>query len=147
MNKQTFLKPLILITLLLTSCGESSDEWSPNAVLNRRDNRASGSLVRVNDNYVKDTNYDIDVAIRQAAPYKHVKKNKTTSINYFTYSLDVSGSIFPVGCTMTFYDDGYVEVSSKVRFIYSFDQEKAQSLYEQAFSFVNATNSETSFTE
>ena len=136
MNKQTFLKPLILITLLLTSCGESSDKWSPDAVLNRRDNRASGSLVRVNDNYVKDTNYDIDIAIRQAAPYQHVKKNKTASINYFTYSLDVSGSIFPVGCTMTFYDDGYVEVSSKVRFIYSFDQEKAKELYQTAVTFV-----------
>ena len=136
MNKQTFLKPLILITLLLTSCGESSDKWSPDAVLNRRDNRASDSLVRVNDNYVKDTNYDIDIAIRQAAPYQHVKKNKTASINYFTYSLDVSGSIFPVGCTMTFYDDGYVEVSSKVRFIYSFDQEKAKELYQTAVTFV-----------
>lgn len=148
MNKHTLFKPLILITLLLTSCGETSDKWSPDVVINRRDQREYRTFVKVEESQVQDEEFSIGRAISNAAPYKHVKKNKTTSSNSFVYSLDVSGYIFPVGCSMTFYDDGYVDVDSpKAHFIYSFDQEKAQSLYEQAFSFVNATNSETNVTE
>lgn len=137
MNKTTLLKPLILITLLLTSCGESPDKWSPDKVLNRRDQRETRSWVKIDDKQVQDQDYEIAQAINIAAPYKHVKKNKTASTNCFEYSLDVSGYIFPLSCTMTFYDDGYVEVkSSKAKYIYSFDETKALVLYASVVSFV-----------
>ena len=138
MNKQIFLKPLILITLLLTSCGESSDKWAPDVVVNRRDQRESRSWVKANNEQVQDTDYFIQAAIRKAAPYKHVNKNKTTSENTFEYSLDVSGYIFPRNCFMTFYDDGYVQVESgDIKFVYSFDAQKAKTLYQVAVTFVD----------
>ena len=138
MDKQTLLKPLILITLLLTSCGESSDKWAPDVVVNRRDQRESRSWVKANNEQVQDTDYFIQAAIRKAAPYKHVNKNKTTSENTFEYSLDVSGYIFPRNCFMTFYDDGYVQVESgDIKFVYSFDAQKAKTLYQVAVTFVD----------
>lgn len=139
MNKRNLLKPLILITLLLSSCGESSDKWAPDYVIyNRRDPRESRSYVKANNEQVQDIDNEIGAAIRNAAPYKAVKKNKTTSLNSFEYYMDVSGYIFPLGCSMVFYEDGYVEVdSSKAHFIYSFDAIKAQELYQAAVTYVN----------
>ena len=127
MNKRNLLKPLILITLLLSSCGESSDKWAPDYVIyNRRDPRESRSYVKANNEQVQDIDNEIGAAIRNAAPYKAVKKNKTTSLNSFEYYMDVSGYIFPLGCSMVFYEDGYVEVdSSKAHFIYSFPKSRA----------------------
>jgi len=147
MNKTTLLKPLILITLLLTSCGESPDKWSPDKVLNRRDQREYRSVIKVNDDEVLEENNKIEKAIRNAAPYSHVKKNKTASNNSFIYSLAVSGSIFPKKCWMTFYDDGYVSVESgDVNFIYSFDAQKAKELYMSVTTYVEEIKTTNSFT-
>ena len=76
---------------------------------------------------------EIASAIDEAFPYKHVEKNKTTSSNSFEYYFDITGYIFPKGCSFTFYDDGYVEVDSgDINFFYSFDAKKAQDLYKLA---------------
>ena len=136
MNKTTLLKPLMLLTLLLTSCGESPDKWSPDKALNRIHPAERRTYVRVNDLEAQDTDYAICSAIKQIT-YKNEKKNKTDSINWFTYSFDVNGYMFPRNCTMTFYSDGYVDVNSpKKHFYYSFDKTEAIALYTSAVSFV-----------
>ena len=140
MNKTTLLKPLIVITFLLTSCGESPDKWSPDKALNRIHPAERRTYVRVNDLETQDTDFAIGSAIKQIA-YKNEKKNKTDSINCFTYSFDVSGYMFPRNCTMTFYADGYVDVNSpKKHFYYSFDEAEALALYTSAVSFVTANH-------
>ena len=136
MNKSTLLKPLMLMTLLLTSCGESPDKWSPDKALNRIHPAERRTYVKVNNLEAQDTDYAICSAIKQIA-YKNEKKNKTDSINCFTYSFDVNGYMFPRNCTMTFYSDGYVDVNSPEKhFYYSFDEAEALALYAYAVSFV-----------
>ena len=132
------LSLIIISACSLSACGKSSNDWTPDKVLNKRDQRESRSYVTAGEKQVLDTDYNIERAIYNAAPYKHVKKNQTTSNNYFKYNLDVNGSIFPVYCEMTFYEDGYVEVNTKdVDFIYQFNAEKSASLYQLAVTFVN----------
>ena len=137
-------KPIIALSLIiisacsLSACGESSNDWTPDKVINKRSQGEQRSYVSFGDKQVLDTDYDIGKAIYNAAPYKEVKKNQTTSENYFKYDLTVSGSKFPVHCEMTFYEDGYVEVDSKdVDFIYQFDAEQSANLYQLAVTFVN----------
>ena len=100
-----------------------------------------------NDDEVLEENNEIEKAIRNAAPYSHVKKNKTASNNSFIYYLEVSGSIFPKKCWMTFYDDGYVSVESgDVNFIYSFDAQKAKELYTSVTTYVEDIKTTNGFT-
>ena len=142
MNKATLLKPLILITFLLTSCGESPDKWSPDKALDRLHPAERRTYVTVNELQVQDSDFDIGGAIMKIT-YKNEKKNKTDSINCFTYSFDVSGYMFPRNCMMTFYDDGYVDVNSpKKHFYYSFDKTEALALYTSAVTFVTIAHVE-----
>ncbi len=141
--KQTLLYVSIILlgSFSLASCGESADKWSPDKVLDRRDQRENRSVIKVNDDEVLEEKHEIEQAIRNAAPYIHVKKNKTASNNSFIYSLGVSGSIFPKKCAMTFYDDGYVNVESgDVNFTYSFDAQKAKELYTNVISYIEEVN-------
>ena len=137
-------KPIITLSLIiisacsLSACGESSNDWTPDKVINKRHPAEQRSYISVGDKQVLDADYDIGKAIYNAAPYKQVKKNQTTSENYFKYDLSVSGSKFPVHCEMTFYEDGFVEVDSKdVVFTYQFDAEQSANLYQLAVTFVN----------
>ena len=136
MNKTIFLKPLMLMTLLLTSCGESPDKWSPDKALNRIHPAERRTYVTVNELQVQDSDFAIGSAIMKIT-YKNEKKNKSNSTNCFEYSFDVTGYMFPRNCTMTFYDDGYVDVNSpKKHFYYSFDKTEALALYTSVVSFV-----------
>ena len=142
-----YVSIILLGSFSLASCGESADKWSPDKVLDRRDQRENRSVIKVNDDEVLEENNKIEKVIRNAAPYSHVKKNKTTSNNSFIYSLAVSGSIFPKKCWMTFYDDGYVSVESgDVNFIYSFDAQKAKELYTSVTTYVEEIKTTNGFT-
>ena len=142
-----YVSIILLGSFSLASCGESADKWSPDKVLDRRDQREYRSVIKVNDDEVLEEEHEIEKAIRNAAPYNHVKKNKTASNNSFIYSLEVSGSIFPKKCWMTFYDDGYVSVESgDVNFIYSFDAQKAKELYTSVTTYVEEIKTTNGFT-
>ena len=140
MKKALLLTSLVVFSSFsLTGCTkESPDKWAPNKAIDRQDARERRAWVKINDVEYEDKNKDITKAIYNAAPYNHAKKNGSQSSNYFIFSFDVSGHIFPANCTMTFFDDGYVEVESlKVDYIYSFDQDTAKELYETVVAFVN----------
>ena len=142
----TFMAFILIGSFSLAAC-ESPDKWSPDKALDRRDQREYRSVIKVNDDEVLEENNEIEKAIRNAAPYSHVKKNKTASNNSFIYSLEVSGSIFPKKCWMTFYDDGYVSVESgDINFIYSFDAQKAKELYTSVTTYVEEIKTTNGFT-
>ena len=135
---------ILLGSFALTAC-ESPDKWSPDKALDRRDQREMRSWVQIDNKQALDSDYKIANAIREASPYTHAKKNKSSSDNSFTYSLDVNGYIFPKNCLMTFYDDGYVEVKSgdDVSFVYSFGAQKAKTLYQVVATYIEEANTGT----
>lgn len=140
----TFMAFILIGSFSLAACG-SPDKWSPDKALDRRDQRETRSWVQIGNKQALDSDYKIANAIREASPYTHAKKNKSSSDNSFTYSLDVNGHIFPKNCLMTFYDDGYVEVKSgdDVNFVYSFGTQKAKTLYQVVATYIEEANTGT----
>lgn len=144
MKKTIFISSLITFSLIsLVACGEKPNDWTPDKVINNRDQREYKTYVVIGDKQEIDSDDVVAKAIYNCAPYEHIKSNKTTSENYFTYLQSVSGNIFPVSCEMTFYDDGFVEVKSKdVNFYYQFDEKQALVLYQLAVTFINENSQE-----
>lgn len=139
MKKPILISSLITFSLVsLVACGEKPNDWTPDKVINKQDQRESRSYVIIDDKQVIDSDRDIAKAIYSCAPFEHVKNNKTTSENSFTYRMSVSGKKFPVSCDMVFYEDGFVEVTSKdANFCYKFDEKQSADLYQLAVTFVN----------
>ena len=144
MKKPILISSLITFSLIsLVACGEKPNDWTPDKIINKRDQREYRSYVIIDDKQVVDSNFDIAKAINSSAPFEYIKNSKTTSENSFTYRMSVSGNTFPVSCDMTFYEDGFAEVKTKdVDFYYQFDEKQASDLYQLAVTFVNENNQE-----
>lgn len=144
MIKPIFISSLITFSLIsLVACGEKPNDWTPDKVINKRDQREYRSYVIIDDKQVVDSDFDIAKAIISFAPFENIKSNKTASENSFVYRMSVSGGIGPVSCDMTFYEDGFAEVKTKdVDFYFQFDEKQAADLYQLAVTFVNENNQE-----
>jgi len=124
---------------LFNNDSESANKYNPYKMLTG--NSATGTF-----KYMSDEVWDIENIFRneiiKITNYKNVKELKTTSNDYFKYSVKTDGVGFTVdmGADFTFYSDGYVDVdipdsysSLKDHYYYTFNQDECDVL----FSFVN----------
>lgn len=143
--KKSLLAVIILPILTLSSCSlfsndsETSKKYTPYQLLTK--NRETGIFIYKGDE-VRDMEDIFRNEIMKITNYKNVKELKTTSNDYFIYSIKTSGVGLTtnMGADFTFYSDGYVDVdipdsysSLKDHYYYTFNQDECDNL----FSFVN----------
>ena len=145
MKKHLILLTAILPSLMMASCSlfnndsESTKKYNPYQMLTK--NQSTGTFIYKGDE-VRDMDYIFRNEIIKITNYKNVKELKTTSNDYFKYSVktDGVGLTTNMGADFTFYSDGYVDVdipdsysSLKDHYYYTFNQDECDNL----FSFVD----------
>ncbi len=144
--KKSLFAVIILPILTLSSCSlfgndssESSKNYTPYKMLTK--NTSTGTFTYQGEE-VRDMEDIFRKEILKITDYKNVKELKTTSNDYFKYSVktDGVGLTTNMGADFTFYSDGYVDVdipdsysSLKDHYYYTFNQEECDNL----FSFVD----------
>lgn len=128
---------LILLPLTLASCGgPKAEDWTPDKAISKA--TSSLGLLTIGEESCRiENDNSLFQRISEVREYTPVSKNESTSENFFTYGCDIKGDIFPVGLSLSFYQDGYATVKTKnVDYVYTFSKSEAINLYQFAVSYL-----------